>query len=269
MAGKLPNENTAPGGTLKQTSLSVATLLTAAAALNAQVLLNGTGATFPNPLYSKWFHEYCSAHPGVQINYQPLGSGAGIKQVTEGVVDFGASDGPMTDQQIADYRQKHGFGILHFPTVAGADVPTYNVPSVKTGLNFTPEALAGIYLGKITRWNDAELTKANPGVKLPDAPIQVVHRADGSGTTYCWTDYLSKISPEWKSKVGFGTSINWPVGVGGKGNDGVAGQVKNMSNSIGYVELIYAIRTACPMGTCAIQPECSYNPTCRAPPRPQ
>ncbi len=223
-------------------------MLTSAVALSAQVLLNGTGATFPNPLYSKWFHEYCGAHSGVQINYQPLGSGAGIKQVTEGVVDFGASDGPMTDQQIADYRQKHGFGILHFPTVAGADVPTYNLPGVKTGLNFTPEALAGIFLGKITKWNDAELTRVNPGVKLPGSDIQVVHRADGSGTTYCWTDYLSKVSSEWKSKVGYGTSVNWPVGVGGKGNDGVAGQVKNMQYSIGYVELIYAIQNGMPYG---------------------
>ncbi len=154
----------------------------------------------------------------------------------------------MTDQQIADYREKHGFGILHFPTVAGAAVPTYNLPGVKTGLNFTPEALAGIYLGKITKWNDAELTKSNPRVKLPDAGIQVVHRADGSGTTYCWTDYLSKVSSEWKSEVGNGTSVNWPVGVGGKGNDGVAGQVKNMQYSIGYVELIYAIQNGMPYG---------------------
>jgi phosphate transport system substrate-binding protein len=225
-----------------------AALLAASSALSAAVLLNGTGATFPNPLYSKWFREYRNAHPDVQINYQPLGSGAGIKQVTEGTVDFGASDGPMTDQQIAEYRQKHGFGILHFPTVAGSDVATYNVSGIKTGLNFTPEALAGIYLGKITKWNDPELTKVNPGAKLPDAQIQVVHRADGSGTTYCWTDYLSKISPEWKTKVGRGTSVDWPVGIGGKGNDGVAGQVKEMPNSMGYVELIYAIQNGMPYG---------------------
>ncbi len=223
-------------------------LLATAAALSAEVLLNATGATFPNPLYSKWFHEYRNTHPGVQINYQPLGSGAGINQVTEGTVDFGASDGPMTDEQIAEFRQKHGFGILHFPTVAGAAVPTYMLSGVKTGLKFTPEALAGIYLGKITNWNDPELTKVNPGVKLPDAVIQVVHRADGSGTTYCWTDYLSKVSPEWKTKVGRGTSVNWPVGIGGKGNDGVAGQVGNMPNSIGYVELIYAIQNKMPYG---------------------
>ncbi len=225
-----------------------AALLTAGTALSAAVLLNGTGATFPNPLYSKWFREYRNAHPDVQINYQPLGSGAGIKQVTEGTVDFGASDGPMTDQQIAEYRQKHGFGILHFPTVAGADVPTYNVSGIKTGLNFTPGALAGIYLGKITKWNDPELTKVNPGAKLPDAQIQVVHRADASGTTYCWTDYLSKISPEWKSKVGRGAAVDWPVGIGGKGNDGVAGQVKEIPNSMGYVELIYAIQNGMPYG---------------------
>ncbi|MDQ2839578.1 MAG: phosphate ABC transporter substrate-binding protein PstS [Acidobacteriota bacterium] len=235
--------------TLRPSRLRLAAaLLGAGSALSAAVLLNGTGATFPNPLYSKWFREYRNAHPNVQINYQSLGSGAGIRQVTEGTVDFGASDGPMTDEQIAQYRQKHGFGILHFPTVAGADVSTYNVPGIKTGLNFTPAALAAIYLGKITRWNDQELAKANPRAKLPDSQIQVVHRADGSGTTYCWTDYLSKISPEWKSKVGRGTSVNWPVGVGGKGNDGVAGQVKNMPNSIGYVELIYAIQNGMPYG---------------------
>lgn len=223
-------------------------LLIAAAALRGQVLLNGTGATFPNPLYSKWFHEYSSAQSGVQINYQPLGSGAGIKQVTEGVVDFGAADVPMTDEQIAEFRQKRGFGILHFPTVAGAAVPAYNVPGVKTGLNFTPRALAEIYLGNITKWNDPELTKANPGVNLPDAVIQVVHRADSSGTTYCWTDYLSKVSAEWKAKAGRGASVNWPVGVGAKGSDGVAGQVKNMANSIGYVELVYAIQNGMPYG---------------------
>ena len=223
-------------------------LLAGISALSAAVLLNGTGATFPNPLYSKWFREYRNAHPDVQINYQPLGSGAGIKQVTEGTVDFGAADVPMTDQQITEYRAKHGFGILHFPTVAGSAVATDNVSGIKTGLNFTPEALAGIYLGKITKWNDPELTKVNPGAKLPDAQIQVVHRADGSGTSYCWTDYLSKISPEWKTKVGRGTSVDWPVGIGGKGNDGVAGQVKQMPNSIGYVELIYAIQNGMPYG---------------------
>jgi phosphate transport system substrate-binding protein len=221
----------------------------AGSGLSAAVLLNGTGATFPNPLYSKWFREYRNGHPDVQINYQPLGSGAGIKQVTEGTVDFGASDGPMTDQQISEYREKHGSGILHFPLVAGAVVATYNVAGIRTGLNFTPEALASIYLGKITKWNDQELTKANPGAKLPDAQIQVVHRADGSGTTYCWTDYLSKISPEWKAKVGRGTSVDWPVGVGGKGNDGVAGQVKEVANSVGYVELIYAIQNGMPYGS--------------------
>jgi phosphate transport system substrate-binding protein len=215
----------------------------------AEVQITGAGATFPNPIYQKWFSEYHKAHPDVQINYQSLGSGAGIKQVTEGTVDFGATDGPMNDTQLAEFKQKQGGGVLHLPTVLGADVPTYNVEGVQTGLNFTAEALAGIFLGKITKWNDPELVKANPNVKLPAADIVVVHRSDGSGTTYCWTDYLSKVSPEWKSKVGTGTSVNWPVGIGGKGNDGVSGQVKQTANSIGYVELIYAESNKLPYGT--------------------
>ncbi len=249
-----------------------AVLLGCCAVLSAEVLLNGAGATFPNPLYSKWFREYQNVHPDIQINYQPLGSGAGIKQITEGTVDFGASDGPMSDQQITDFKQKHGFGILHFPTAAGAVVVTYNLPGINTALKFTSEALAAIYLGKITKWNDPELAKANPSAKLPEAQIQVVHRADGSGTTYCWTDYLSKISPEWKAKVGRGTSVNWPVGVGGKGNDGVAGQVRNMPNSIGYVELIYAIQTGMPYGSVRnsagmfVKPDLAST-TAAAPPR--
>jgi phosphate transport system substrate-binding protein len=206
----------------------------------AQISLTGAGATFPYPMYSKWFDDYHKLHPKIEINYQSIGSGGGIRQVTEGTVDFGASDGPMTDEQLKTFREKRGSAVLHFPTVLGADVPVYNVPGVESNLNFTPEALAGIFLGKITKWNDPELAKANPKVKLPSTDIIVVHRSDGSGTTYAWVDYLSKISPEWQTKVGKGTSVNWPVGLGGKGNEGVAGQVKQSANSIGYVELIYA-----------------------------
>lgn len=207
---------------------------------SAQTQITGAGATFPNPIYQKWFSEYHKLHPDVQINYQAIGSGGGIKQVTEGTVDFGATDGPMNAEQLADYVKKQGGNVLHLPTVLGAVVPTYNVAGVGSGLDFTPEALAGIFLGTITRWNDPAIAKANPNAKLPAADIIVVHRSDGSGTTYCWTDYLAKVSAVWKSKVGTGTSVNWPVGLGGKGNDGVAGQVKQTSNSIGYVELIYA-----------------------------
>ena len=174
---------------------------------------------------------------------------AGIKQVTEGTVDFGASDGPMNDDQLKAYQDKHGFGILHFPTVLGADVPTYNIPGVNAELNFTPDALAGIFLGKITKWNDPTIAGANKGVNLPANDIVVVHRSDGSGTTYIWTDYLSKVSDDWKNKVGKGTSVNWPVGLGGKGNEGVAGLIKQTPNSIGYVELIYAIQNNMPYGT--------------------
>jgi phosphate transport system substrate-binding protein len=206
------------------------------------VLINGAGATFPNPIYSKWFDTYHKSVPGVQINYKGIGSGGGIQQVTEGTVDFGASDGPMNDEQLKAYEAKHGSPILHFPTVLGAVVPIYNIPGVTQDLNFTPEALAGIFLGKITKWNDPELTKANPGVSLPAKDIVVVHRSEGSGTTYVWADYLSKVSPEWKSKVGVNTAINWPVGLGGRGSDGVTELVKQTPNSIGYVELIYAIQ---------------------------
>ena len=208
-----------------------------------QVLINAAGATFPYPMYSKWFDEYHKKFGNLQFNYQSIGSGGGIKQVTEGTVDFGASDGPMTDAQIKDFQAKHGgSNILHFPTVMGADVPVYNVAGVNTALNFTPEALAGIFLGKITKWSDPELAKANPGVNLPAKDIVVVHRSDGSGTTYIWTDYLSKVSKEWETKAGRGTSVNWPVGLGGKGNEGVSGQVQQTPNSIGYVELIFAVQ---------------------------
>jgi phosphate transport system substrate-binding protein len=201
--------------------------------------INAAGATFPAPIYQKWFEEYHAAHPDVQVNYQAIGSGGGIAQLTAGTVDFGASDMPMKDEQIAKITKFH---VLHFPTVLGGVVPTYNIEGVKTELKFTPEVLAGIYLGKITKWNDAALRKDNPGVKFPDADITVVHRSDGSGTTFVWSDYLSKVSPEWKGKVGSGTSINWPVGLGAKNNEGVAGQVKQTPNSIGYVELIYAVK---------------------------
>ncbi len=210
--------------------------------------INGAGATFPYPIYSKWFDEYHKKTANIQINYQSIGSGGGIKQVTEGTVDFGASDGPMTDDQLKTYQDKHGFGILHFPTVLGADVPTYNIPGVSSELNFTPEALAGIFLGKITKWNDPAIAGANKGVNFPANDIVVVHRSDGSGTTYIWTDYLSKVSEEWKTKVGTGTSVNWPVGLGGKGNEGVSGLVKQTPNSFGYVELIYAIQNKMPYG---------------------
>lgn len=208
------------------------------------LLINGAGATFPYPIYSKWFDEFHKAN-GSQINYQSVGSGAGIKQVTEGTVDFGASDGPMNDEQLKAYKTKNGVGILHFPTVLGAAVPTYNVPGVNTTLNFTPEALAGIFLGRISRWNDPAIANANKGVNLPANEITVIHRSDGSGTTYIWTDYLSKISADWKDK---GTSVSWPVGLGGKGNEGVTGLIKTTPNSIGYVELIYAVQNKIPYG---------------------
>jgi phosphate transport system substrate-binding protein len=211
--------------------------------------INGAGATFPYPMYSKWFDEYHKKNANLQINYQSIGSGGGIKQVTEGTVDFGATDGPMNDDQLKAYQEKHGSGILHFPTVLGAVVPTYNIAGVDAALNFTPDALAGIFLGKITKWNDPAIADANKGVKLPATDIVVVHRADGSGTSYCWTDYLSKVSEEWKTKVGKGTSVNWPVGLGGKGNEGVTGTVKNTPNSIGYVELIYAESNKIPYGS--------------------
>ena len=204
----------------------------------AQTTLNGAGATFPNPMYSKWFSEYHKLHPEIQINYQPIGSGGGIRQVINGTVDFGATDGPMTDDMLKEAKTK----ILHMPTVLGADVPAYNIPGVSAELKFTPDALAGIFLGKITKWNDKAITSANPGVNLPDKDIIVVHRSDGSGTTYIWTDFLSKISPEWQSQVGKGTSVKWPIGLGGKGNEGVAGSIRQLQGSIGYVELIYAVQ---------------------------
>lgn len=217
-------------------------LVAAAITAEAQVSLTGAGATFPAPVYQKWFADYASAG-NVQINYQPNGSGGGIKAVTEAVTDFGASDMPLNSEQLAAYKSKWGYNILLFPTVLGADVPAYNLPSVKQPLKFTQQALAGIFLGKITKWNDPEIANANPGVSLPNRNILVAHRSDGSGTTFVWTDYLSKVSPEWASKVGKpNVTVQWPVGVGGKGNDGVAGIVKQQEGAIGYVELIYAVK---------------------------
>ncbi len=210
----------------------------------AQTTLNGAGATFPNPMYSKWFSEYSKAHSDVQINYQPIGSGGGIRQVTAGTVDFGASDMPMTDKQLGDSKIK----ILNIPTVLGAVVPAYNIPGVSGEVKFTPDALAGIFMGKISRWNDKAITSVNPDLNFPDKEIIVVHRSDGSGTSFIWTDYLSKVSPEWKSQVGSDTSVKWPIGMGGKGNEGVSGMVHQLSGSIGYVELIYAVQNKIPYG---------------------
>ena len=196
-------------------------------------------------MYSKWFSEYNKLHPDVQINYQSIGSGGGIRQVLNGTVDFGASDGPMTDEQLKEAKVK----IVHISTVLGADVPAYNVPGISGEIKFTPEAMAGIFLGKIQNWNDPALTKVNPGVNFPNQQIIVVHRSDGSGTTYIFTDYLSKVSKEWETTVGKGTSVKWPVGLGGKGNEGVAGQIRQLQGSIGYVELIYAAENKITFGS--------------------
>jgi len=214
-------------------------------AVGQTTTLNGAGATFPYPIYSKWFSEYHKAHPDVEINYQSIGSGGGIRQVVAGTVDFGASDGPMSDQQLAEYKNGK---LFHIPTVLGAVVPAYNVPGVSGDLKFTPEALAGIFLGKITSWNDPVLVKANPGVNLPNQPIVVIHRSDGSGTSFIFTDYLSKVSSDWASSVGKNTSVKWPVGLGGKGNEGVAGMIRQMQGGIGYIELIYAVQNNIPYG---------------------
>ena len=229
--------------------LVVVLALTSMVWAQGALLINGAGATFPYPIYSKWFDEYHKKFGNLQINYQSVGSGAGIKQLTEGTVDFGASDVPMNDDQLKSYSDKHGSSVLHFPTVLGAVVPIYNVPGVSAALNFTPEALAGIFLGRITKWNDPAIAGANSGVKLPSTDIVVVHRSEGSGTTYIWTDYLSKVSPSWNTKPGKGASINWPVGLGGKGNEGVSGLIKQTPGAIGYVELIYAVQTKIDYGS--------------------
>ena len=211
------------------------------ATASAQMTMNGAGATFPYPIYSKWFDEYAKVDPSVRFNYQSIGSGGGQKQITAQTVDFGASDGPMSDDNLSKAPRK----ILHIPTVAGADVVAYNLPG-NPALKLDADALAGIFLGQIKKWNDPKIAGQNPGVTLPDQEIVVVHRSDGSGTTYIWTDYLSKVSAEWKQKVGTNTSVNWPTGLGGKGNEGVAGQIKQTPGALGYVELIYAIQNKMP-----------------------
>jgi phosphate transport system substrate-binding protein len=226
--------------------LATLALLAAATLAHAQtVQINGAGATFPNPIYSKWFSEYHKAHPNVEINYQSIGSGGGIRQLSAGTVFFGASDGPMTNEQI----QAAGFRILHLPTVLGGVVPVYNVPGVSAQLKFTGPVLADIYLGKITRWNDNAIRNLNAGVELPNEEINVAHRSDGSGTSYIWCDYLAKVSPEFRRRVGVATSVSWPVGIGGKGNEGVAGFVKQTAGAIGYVELIYALQNKISYGS--------------------
>jgi len=224
--------------------LTLLVCLMLCAAFAAAQNLNAAGATFPYPIYSKWFNEYHKLHPSVEINYQSIGSGGGIRQLAQGTVDFGASDMPLNDEKVKDIPQP----ILQLPTVLGSVVPAYNLPEVKNEIRFTPEILTGIFLGKITKWNDNTIASANPGAKFPDKPIVVIHRSDGSGTTFVWTDYLSKVSPEWKSSVGSNTSVNWPVGLGGKGNEGVAGLVRQMDGSIGYVELIYALQNSITFG---------------------
>src|ERR1700730_15818726 len=224
--------------------LGLALLVMLAAVPSWAQNINAAGATFPYPIYSKWFDEYHKLHPNVHINSQSIGSGGGIRQLLDKTVDFGASDGPMSDDQL----KTASVPILHFPTVLGAAIPSYNVPGVQGDLNFTPEALSGIFLGKVTKWNDPAIASANPGVKLPGDDIVVVHRSDGSGTSYIWTDYLSKVSPEWQTKVGKATSVNWPVGLGGKGNEGVSALIQQTPDSLGYIELIYAIQNHLPYG---------------------
>ena len=224
---------------IKLIGLAIALGLSASA--SAQMMINGAGATFPYPIYSKWFDEYTKVDPSVRFNYQSIGSGGGQKQIMAQTVDFGASDGPMSDENLSKAPGK----ILHIPTVAGADVVAYNLPA-NPSLKFDGETIAGIFLGQIKKWNDPKIAATNPGVKLPDTDIVVVHRSDGSGTTYIWTDYLSKVSPEWKQKVGTNTSVSWPTGIGGKGNEGVAGQIKQTPGALGYVELIYAVQNKMP-----------------------
>ncbi|HEY0795394.1 MAG TPA: phosphate ABC transporter substrate-binding protein PstS [Acidisarcina sp.] len=229
---------------MRKSFVAGAVLLACAASTAFGQKINGAGATFPNPIYSKWFTEYSAGHPGVQINYQPIGSGGGIRQVTTGTVDFGASDGPMTDEQLAASSVK----LIHIPTVLGAVVPIYNLPGVNAELKFSGDVLADIYLGKISNWNDPRIAKDNPGVNLPSQDIIVVHRSDGSGTTYIFTDYLSKVNPDWKTGPGKSTAVAWPKGIGGKGNESVAGLVRQMPGTIGYVELIYAMQNKIAFG---------------------
>jgi phosphate transport system substrate-binding protein len=227
---------TARGKLLKKTLHAVLFFVVGLSMAQAQKI-TGAGATFPLPIYSKWFTQYSAAHSGVEVNYQAIGSGGGIQQVTSGIVDFGASDMPMTDQALAASKVK----LIHIPTVLGAVVPIFNVPGV-SDLRFSPDVLADIYLAKITAWNDPRIAKDNPGVHLPGDRIIIVHRSDGSGTTFIWTDYLSKVSNDWKNGPGSGTAVNWPTGVGGSHNEGVASQVRQFPGAIGYVELIYALQ---------------------------
>jgi len=229
----------------KSLAIVACSLALGAGAVAQTVQINGAGATFPYPVYSKWFAEYNKLRPNVQINYQSIGSGGGIRQVTNQTVFFGATDGPMTDAQL----QAAPGRLLHFPTVLGGVIPVYNVPNVRAELKFTGPLLADIYLGKVTKWNDPAIAKLNGGVNLPATDITVVHRSDGSGTTYIWVDYLSKVSPEFKTRVGVATSVNWPTGIGGKGNEGVAGLVSQSPGSIGYVELIYALQSKISFGS--------------------
>ena len=227
-----------------KTCFSLVMCLAMSMAASAQTTLNGAGATFPYPIYSKWFSEYHKLHSDIQINYQSIGSGGGIRQVTAGTVDFGASDGPMTDEQLSQFKGQ----IFHIPTVLGSVVPAYNIAGLTGEIRFTPELLADIFLGKITNWNDKAIAKVNPDLHLADKNIIIVHRSDGSGTSYIFTDFLSKVSPEWKSRVGKATSVSWPVGIGAKGNEGVAGMVRQMDGAIGYVELIYALQNKISFG---------------------
>ena len=220
-------------------ALTAVVTIALGAGLAAQKMqINGAGATFPYPIYSKWFSEYNKLNPNIEINYQSIGSGGGIRQITAQTVFFGASDGPMTKDQLLAAPGS----ILHFPTVLGAVVPVYNLQGVNTPLKFTGPLLADLFLGKITRWNDAAIAKVNPGVTLPNVAVTIVHRSDGSGTTYIWTDFLQKTSPEWKTRVGNSTSVSWPVGLGGAGNEGVSGLVTQTPGALGYVELIYALQ---------------------------
>jgi phosphate transport system substrate-binding protein len=229
---------------MKKLTLVAAAVTLAVTSVGAAIRINGAGATFPNPIYSKWFSEYGKLHPDIEINYQSIGSGGGIKQLMSKTVFFGATDGPMTEDQLLAAPGK----IFHFPTVLGAVVPVYNLQGV-SALQFNGPVLADIFLGKITKWNDPQIAKLNPGVNLPGTDITVVHRSDGSGTSYIWTDYLAKVSPEWKKRVGNANSVNWPAGVGGKGNEGVSGLVSQTPGSIGYVELIYALQNKISYGS--------------------
>jgi phosphate transport system substrate-binding protein len=229
----------------KHLTFAVATTVFAGATLAAQGIINGAGATFPNPIYQKWFAEYNKLHGDVRINYQPVGSGGGIQQVSKRTVFFGATDGPMTNEQMLAADGK----LLHFPTVLGGVVPIYNVPGAGADLKFTGPLLADIFLGKVTKWNDPAIAKVNGGTTLPATDIVVVHRSEGSGTTYIFADYLAKVSPEWKSKVGVNNALNWPTGIGSKGSDGVTGQVKSTPGAIGYTELTYALTNKIAYGT--------------------